>query len=84
MLRIRLRRMGKKKTPSYRMVVVDSRAPRNGAYIEQVGFYNPLTDTPEVNIEEEKVLKWLRNGASPSRPVEQMLQKKGILDQVKK
>jgi len=84
MLRIRLRRMGKKKTPSYRMVVVDSRAPRNGAYIEQVGFYNPLTDTPEINIEEEKVLKWLRNGASPSGPVEQMLKKRGILDQVKK
>ena len=60
------------------MVVVDSRAPRNGAYIEQVGFYNPLADTPEINIEEEKVLKWLRSGASPSEPVEQMLQKKGI------
>ena len=83
MLRIRLRRVGAKKKPSYRIVVADSRAPRNGAIVDQVGHYDPLTDPPTISIDEEKVLKWLGNGAQPSEPVEAMLKRMGILDRLK-
>ena len=82
MLRIRLRRVGKKKQPSYRIVVTDSRAPRDGVYIDQVGFYNPLTDPPTVNLDTEKASKWLANGAQPSEPVQRMLRKVGLLEEV--
>ncbi len=83
MLRIRLRRVGKKKQPSYWVVVVDSRAPRDGAFVERLGHYNPLTDPPTVVINEERALKWLRNGAQPSEPVEHMLKNLGTLERVK-
>ena len=83
MLRIRLRRVGKKKQPSYWVVVVDSRAPRDGAFVERLGHYNPLTDPPTVVINEERALKWLRNGAQPSDPVEHMLKNLGTLEKVK-
>jgi small subunit ribosomal protein S16 len=63
MVKIRLRRVGAKKKPSYRIVVADARAPRDGALIETIGHYNPLTDPPSVEINEEKALKWLRQGA---------------------
>ena len=82
MLRIRLRRVGKKKQPSYRIVVADSRAPRDGVYIDQVGFYNPLTDPPTINLDTEKASKWLANGAQPSEPVQRMLRKVGLLAEV--
>ena len=82
MLRIRLRRVGKKGQPSYRIVVVDSRAPRDGAYIEQVGFYNPRTDPPTVEMDTEKASRWLSNGAQPSEPVERMLRQVGLLERV--
>ncbi|HDH10039.1 MAG TPA: 30S ribosomal protein S16, partial [Chloroflexi bacterium] len=59
MLRIRLRRMGKKKQPSYRVVVADSLAPRHGRFVETIGFYNPRTDPPTFRIEEERALYWL-------------------------
>ena len=62
MLRIRLRRVGKKKQPSYRIVVADSRAPRNGAFVDQVGLYNPLVDPPAITLDEERILRWLRSG----------------------
>mgnify|MGYP000731124353 CR=1 FL=1 len=62
MLRIRLRRMGKKKQPSYRVVVADSRAPRDGRFVETIGFYNPRTDPPTFRIEEERALYWLSQG----------------------
>ena len=82
MLRIRLRRVGKKKQPSYRIVVADSRAPRDGVYIDQVGFYNPMTDPPTIRLDTEKASKWLANGAQPSEPVQRMLRKVGLLEEV--
>ena len=83
MLRIRLRRVGAKKQPVYRVVVADSRAARDGAFVDQLGHYNPRTDPPTVVIDEDKALKWLRNGAQPSEAVERMLKRLGTLDKVK-
>ncbi len=73
MLRIRLFRVGKKKQPSYRIVVADARSPRDGAIVEQVGIYNPLTDPATVVIDNEKVQKWLGVGAKPSDTVQRLL-----------
>ena len=78
MLRIRLRRVGKKKQPSYRIVVADSRAPRDGKFVDQVGHYNPLLDPPTIEVSEEKVLRWIGLGAQPSDTVSRLLQVKGI------
>jgi small subunit ribosomal protein S16 len=83
MLRIRLRRVGAKKQPSYRVVVADARAARDGAFVDQIGHYNPRTEPPTVVIDEDKALKWLRNGATPSEAVERMLKRLGTLDRVK-
>ncbi|MDE2802916.1 MAG: 30S ribosomal protein S16 [Chloroflexota bacterium] len=80
MLRIRLRRMGKKKQPSYRVVVMDSRAPRDGGYIDQVGLYNPRSEPKTVEIDTDKALKWMQNGAQPSQPVERLLRNLGVLE----
>jgi small subunit ribosomal protein S16 len=80
MLRIRLKRVGKKKQPSYRIVVADVRAPRDGAFVEHLGHYNPLTDPPTVVINEEKVRHWLSVGAKPSDTVSRILQKQGVLE----
>jgi small subunit ribosomal protein S16 len=80
MLRIRLRRVGKKKQPSYRIVVADVRAPRDGAIVEQVGHYNPLTDPPTIVLDQEKVQHWLGVGARPSETVERILQTQGVLE----
>ena len=66
MLRIRLRRVGKKGRPYYRIVVADSRAPRDGAYVEWIGQYDPLVDPPSVTLNEEKAIAWLQTGAQPS------------------
>ena len=79
MLRIRLRRVGKKKQPNYRIVVVDSRAPRDGSYIEKVGFYNPMTDPPTIELDLDRAKHWLSVGAQPSDPVALMLEKQGLL-----
>ena len=79
MLRIRLRRVGKKKRPAYRIVVADSRSPRDGAFIETLGLYDPLTDPATVTIEEEKTLKWIGQGAQPSETVTKLLTKRGLL-----
>lgn len=76
-------RVGAKKQPSYRIVVADSRAARDGAFVDQVGHYNPRTDPPTIVVEEEKALKWLRQGAQPSEAVERMLKKTGILERAK-
>ena len=73
MLRIRLRRVGKKKQPSYRVVVADVRSPRDGRFVDKVGFYNPLTDPPTVNIEQEKLQSWIKKGALPSESVGRLL-----------
>lgn len=78
MLRIRLRRVGKKKQPNYRVVVADSRAPRDGAFIETIGTYNPLTNPASVSIDEAKARDWLSKGAVPSDRVTVLLAKQGI------
>ena len=77
-VKIRLRRMGAKKAPFYRVVVADSRYPRDGRFIEEIGYYNPL-ETPEVvKIDEEKAKKWIANGAQPTDTVKVLLKKAGI------
>ena len=79
MLRIRLRRVGKKKRPAYRVVVADSRAPQRGAFIETIGLYDPLTEPATVNIDQEKAQKWLQQGARPSETVAKLLARQGLL-----
>ena len=79
MVKIRLRRMGAKKQPSYRVVVADSASPRDGRFIETIGHYNPLTDPATVHIDEERALHWLRQGAQPTEAVAKMLRDLGIM-----
>lgn len=78
MLRIRLRRVGKKKRPAYRVVVADSRAPRDGAFVDILGLYDPLTDPPTINLDETKTRAWLNKGAQPSETAAKLLKRKGI------
>ena len=80
MVKIRLRRVGAKNRPSYRLVVADSRAPRDGAFINIIGHYNPLTDPETVVIDEEKALHWLRQGAQPTATAARLLSKIGIME----
>ena len=80
MVRIRLRRVGAKKQPSYRIVVTDSRAPRDGRFIEVIGFYGPRTEPETVTIQEDRALYWLGVGAQPSEAVARLLRKHGIMD----
>jgi small subunit ribosomal protein S16 len=80
MVRIRLRRVGAKHQPSYRVVVADQRSPRDGRFIEIIGHYNPRTDPPTVEIKEDRALFWLDRGAQPSDAVARMLQNAGIQD----
>ncbi len=84
MVKIRLRRVGARNKPSYRLVVADSRAPRDGAFINIIGHYNPMTDPETVTIDEEKALHWLRQGAQPTATVARLLAKVGILEKSKK
>ncbi|WP_028398988.1 30S ribosomal protein S16 [Ectobacillus panaciterrae] len=79
-VKIRLKRMGAKKSPFYRVVVADSRSPRDGRFIEEIGFYNPVAQPAEVKIDEELALKWLQNGAKPSDTVRNLFSKQGILE----
>ena len=81
MVKIRLRRVGAKKRPSYRLVVADARAPRDGAFISIIGHYNPLTDPETVVIDEEKALSWLRQGAQPTDAAARLLAKVGIIEE---
>ena len=78
-VRIRLKRMGAHKAPFYRVVVSDSRSPRDGRFIEEIGTYNPLTEPSTVTIDEEKALKWLQNGAQASDTVRNLLSKAGVM-----
>ncbi len=78
-VKMRLRRMGSKKAPFYRIVVADSRSPRDGKFIEEVGYYNPLTEPVEVKVNEEKVNKWLSNGAQPTETVKRLLTNAGLV-----
>ena len=73
MVKIRLRRMGAKKNPYYRIVVADSHFPRDGRFIEEIGTYNPLTDPSTINIDKEKAEKWIKNGAQPTDTVKKLL-----------
>lgn len=77
-VKIRLRRMGAKKAPFYRVVVAEAASPRDGRFIEEVGYYNPTTQPATVKIEEERVAEWLRNGAQPTETVRALLSKLGI------
>ena len=79
MVKIRLRRMGKKKSPFYRIVVADSRSPRDGRFVDEVGYYNPMTNPAEIKVNEEKVQEWLKNGAQPTETVKSLLTKTGII-----
>lgn len=78
-VKIRLRRSGAKKKPFYRVVVADSRYPRDGRFIEEIGTYNPLTEPAQVNIDAEKALKWIKNGAQPTDTVRALLKKSGVI-----
>jgi len=75
MLKIRLRRMGAKKAPFYRIVVADSRAPRDGAFVEELGYYNPIKDPIELKIDTERAAEWMRKGAQPTDTVRALLRK---------
>ncbi|MBZ1515613.1 30S ribosomal protein S16 [Leuconostoc mesenteroides] len=78
-VKIRLKRMGAKKRPFYRVVIADSRSPRDGRFIETVGTYNPISQPAEIKLDEEKILSWLGNGAQPSDTVRNLLSNAGIL-----
>ncbi len=78
-VKIRLRRLGAKKAPFYRIVVADSRYPRDGRFIEEIGYYDPMKDPAEVKVDAEKALKWIENGAQPTDTVKNLLKKNGVL-----
>jgi small subunit ribosomal protein S16 len=79
-VKMRLRRMGAKKAPFYRVIVADSRSPRDGRFIDEIGYYNPLTNPAEIKIDAEKAKKWIDNGAQPTETVKSLLKKSGIVD----
>ena len=79
MVKMRLRRMGAKKAPFYRIVVADSRYPRDGRFIEEIGTYNPLTEPSEIKIIEERAKDWLKNGAQPTDTVKKLLKIAGVI-----
>ena len=78
-VKIRLRRMGAKKAPFYRVVVADSRYPRDGRFIEEIGYYNPISNPAEIKIDAEKAAKWIENGAQPTDTVRDILKKQNII-----
>ena len=78
-VKIRLRRMGAKKAPFYRIVVADSRFPRDGRFIEEIGYYNPMTNPAEVKIDADKAATWIKNGAQPTETVKALLKKNEII-----
>ncbi|HOB08415.1 MAG: 30S ribosomal protein S16 [Limnochordia bacterium] len=78
-VRIRLKRMGAKKRPFYRLVVADSRAARDGRFIDTLGYYNPITEPAQIEIDKEKALSWLKKGAQPSDTARALLKKSGVL-----
>ncbi len=79
-VKIRLRRIGAKKAPFYRVIVADSRSPRDGRFIEEIGYYNPLTEPAEIKINAEKAKAWISNGAQPTETVKALLKKSGITE----
>lgn len=79
MVKIRLKRMGAHKRPCYRVVVADERCPRDGKFIEEIGYFNPLTDPEEIKIDGEKAKEWIANGAQPTQRVKSLFKKAGVL-----
>lgn len=80
MLKIRLKRMGMKKKPFYRVVVADERCPRDGRFVEEIGYYNPVSNPVELKIDTEAAQKWLKNGAQPTDTVRALLKKTGAIE----
>jgi small subunit ribosomal protein S16 len=83
-VKIRMTRMGAKKKPFYRLVVADSRAPRDGKFIEQIGYYNPISEPAQIKIDEEKAVKWLNDGAQPTETVKALFKKHGVYEKLVK
>ena len=79
-VKIRLRRMGAKKAPFYRIVVADSRFPRDGRFIEEIGYYDPMKEPSEVKLDPEKAKKWMANGAQPTDTVKALFKKHGVIE----
>jgi small subunit ribosomal protein S16 len=79
-VKIRLRRMGAKKSPFYRIVVADSRSPRDGRFIEEIGYYNPMEEPSVVKVDPEKAKKWIANGAQPTETVKSLFKKHGVIE----
>jgi small subunit ribosomal protein S16 len=79
-VKMRLKRMGAKKAPFYRVIVADSRSPRDGRFIDEIGYFNPLTNPAEIQLDAEKAKKWISNGAQPTDTVKALLKKSGIVD----
>ena len=80
MVKIRLKRIGAKKAPTYRLVVADSRYPRNGKFIEEIGYYSPIAEPVQLKVDAEKAKDWLSKGAQPTETVKALLKKSGIVD----
>ncbi|NLG38082.1 MAG: 30S ribosomal protein S16 [Clostridiales bacterium] len=78
-IKLRLKRMGAKKKPFYRIIASDSRSPRDGRFIEEIGYYNPTVDPPEIKIDSEKAQKWMKSGAQPTDTVRSLMKKAGVL-----
>jgi len=83
-VKIRLKRIGAKKAPFYRIVVADSRAPRDGRFIEEIGYYNPLVEPTLIKIDEEKAVNWVKNGAQPTDIVKRLFVKTGLTEKLSK
>lgn len=79
-VKIRLKRMGMKKKPFYRVVVADERSPRDGRFIEEIGYYNPMTEPATIKIDAESAKKWLKNGAQPTDTARTLLKKSGVIE----
>ena len=79
-VKIRLKRMGEKKKPFYRIVVADSRCPRDGKFIEEIGYYNPLVEEKTVKVDSEKVQQWIKNGAKPTDTVDRLFKNNGVYE----
>ena len=78
-VKMRLKRMGQKKAPFYRVIVADSRSPRDGAFVEEIGYYNPTSDPAELKVDNEKAAQWIKNGAQPTDTVRGLLKKSGAI-----
>ena len=79
-VKIRLRRMGAKRAPFYRVVVADSRYPRDGRFIEEIGYYDPMKNPPEIKLDTDKAEQWIKNGAQPTDTVKNILKKSGVIN----